>query len=68
MRTSKLFREDWIMLASVVPLLGRMAMINPVMLFGTNNVVASGLSAADIHDREIGSRLVLAGRIFYAML
>ncbi|KAI9672063.1 MAG: hypothetical protein M1831_001876 [Alyxoria varia] len=66
-RTSRLFREDWIMLASVIPLLGRMAFINPVMLFGTNNVAATGLSAEDIHDREIGSRLVLGGRIFYAM-
>ena len=63
-----MFAEDRIMAFSIVPLLIRMALVHVVLLYGTNNVVAEGLTAGQIQRRSIGSRLVLASRIFYAML
>lgn len=65
-RTEKLFREDKIMAASIIPLFIRMAFVHVILLWGTNNTTTDGLSALDIRHREIGSRLVLASRIFYA--
>jgi len=56
------------MALSMIPLLIRMALIHPVLLWGNNNVVTTGLSAEDIYHRSIGSRLVLGARIFYALL
>jgi len=67
-RNARLFREDKIMALSIIPLLIRMALIHPVLLWGNNNVVTTGLSAEDIYHRSIGSRLVLGARIFYALL
>lgn len=74
-RTERLFADDWTMALSVVPLLVRMACIHVVLLFGTNNVQPYDgdgsdfvLSPDDIHLREIGARLVLPARIFYALL
>ncbi|KAI4201906.1 MAG: hypothetical protein LQ350_002953 [Teloschistes chrysophthalmus] len=65
-RTERLFREDKIMALSMIPLLGRMALIHVVMIWGTNNATNDGLTAQDISHREIGSKLVLAARILYA--
>ena len=67
-RTEKLFMEDRIMAWSIIPLLGRMAFVHLVLRWGTNNAITTGLSAEDIHHREIGSKLVLGARIFYAAL
>ncbi|KAF2458565.1 hypothetical protein BDY21DRAFT_274924, partial [Lineolata rhizophorae] len=66
-RTERLFREDKVMALSIIPLLARMGFIHVVLIYGTNNVDASGLSLEDIEHRRLGSRLVLAGRIFYAL-
>ena len=54
-------------MAALVPLFVRMAFVHVVLLHGTNNVQANGLTDLQIQRREIGSRLVLAARIFYAM-
>jgi hypothetical protein len=54
------------MLLAIIPLLTRMGFVHVVLLYGTNNISTIGLSAKDIHRREIGSQLVLASRIFYA--
>ncbi|KAL8908688.1 MAG: hypothetical protein Q9207_000656 [Kuettlingeria erythrocarpa] len=54
------------MAASIIPLLGRMALVHLIMLWGTNNAKTDGLTALNIHHREIGSRLVLVSRILYA--
>lgn len=68
-RNERLFREDKIMAWSILPLVVRMGFIHVVLIYGTNNVDTTGLVDPDkIHRREIGSRLVLAARIFYAML
>ena len=67
-RTERLFGEDKVMAWSIIPLLGRMALVHVVMIWGTNNARTGGLSAQDIHHREIGSRLVLVSRIMYAAL
>ena len=56
------------MALSIIPLLGRMAVVHVVLLYGTNNAVATALTAEDIRRREIGSRLVLAARVMYAAL
>lgn len=55
------------MLWSIVPLMIRMAFIHPVLLWGTNNTTGLALSDQDIENRSLGSRLVLASRIFYAI-
>ncbi|KIX03430.1 uncharacterized protein Z518_06982 [Rhinocladiella mackenziei CBS 650.93] len=65
-RTERLFREDWIMFYSIIPLLIRMALVHVVLIWGTNNTHTEGLSSEEIRHREIGSKLVLASRIFYA--
>jgi hypothetical protein len=68
-RNERLFREDKIMAWSVVPLLARMACVHVVLIYGTNNVDVSDLTdPIEIRHREIGSQLVLAARVFYAML
>lgn len=68
MRNNRLFAEDRVMVLSILPLVSRMALIHVVLLWGTNNVDLSvGLSDEDIYRRSVGSRLVLAARIFYAM-
>jgi hypothetical protein len=67
-RIERLFREDKIMMASIIPLLTRMALVHVVLIWGTNNTTLKGLSEEDIRHREIGSKLVLVSRICYAML
>ena len=67
-RTEMLFKEDKIMALSLIPLLLRMGLVHLVLLWGTNNTTTAGLTSLDISHREIGSRLVLASRIMYAML
>ena len=66
-RTERLFREDKIMMWSAVPLLIRMALVHVILIWGTNNTKTAGLTPTEVHDRQIGARLVLASRIFYAM-
>jgi len=65
-RTEKLFLEDQVVLASIFLILLRMALAHVILLYGTNNVITTGLSAEDIQQREIGSRVVLVSRIIYA--
>ncbi|KAF2721686.1 hypothetical protein K431DRAFT_202406, partial [Polychaeton citri CBS 116435] len=67
-RSNVLFREDWVMMASMIPLFIRLGLIHVVLLYGTNNVqiVGETFTEDDIRHREYGSQLVLAARIFYA--
>jgi hypothetical protein len=65
-RTEKLFKEDWLAFACLIPLLIRMAFVHLVLLYGTNNMQTDGVSEDIIQQRVIGSRLVLGSRIFYA--
>lgn len=65
-RTERMFREDWIMLCSMIPLMIRMAFVHVILIWGTNNTKTRGLTETQIHHREVGSRLVLAARISYA--
>ena len=66
-RSNMLFREDWIMFAALVPLFGRMAFVHVVLLHGTNNVRSDSLTELQVQHRELGSRMVLGARIFYAL-
>ncbi len=65
-RTERLFREDWIMFCSIVPLMIRMSLVHVILIWGTNNTQTADLTPAQIRQREIGSKLVLGARIFYA--
>ncbi|KAF2690077.1 hypothetical protein K458DRAFT_290536 [Lentithecium fluviatile CBS 122367] len=67
-RNERLFREDKTMAISIIPLMARMGCIHVVLIYGTNNVDIDGLvDPVKINHREIGSKVVLAARIFYAM-
>ncbi|APA09108.1 hypothetical protein SS1G_03001 [Sclerotinia sclerotiorum 1980 UF-70] len=65
-RTEKLFKEDWLALACLIPLFCRMALVHVVLLFGTNNAIIEDFSERALYRRAIGSKLVLVSRIFYA--
>lgn len=67
-RIERFFTEDKLMMVSVVPLTVRMILVHYVLVLGTNNVKTIGLTAEQISHREMGSKLVLAARIFYAIL
>jgi hypothetical protein len=68
-RNERLFREDKIMALSVVPLMARMGFVHVVLIYGTNNANVTALEdPVKIRHREIGSQMVLAARVFYAML
>jgi hypothetical protein len=57
------------MFLSLIPLLARMGLVHVILIWGTNNVdVSKGLTDIQIHHRMVGSKLVLASRICYAML
>ncbi|KAJ5638856.1 hypothetical protein N7528_001246 [Penicillium herquei] len=66
-RIERFFPEDKVMMLSMIPLFVRMILVHYVLVYGTNNVQASGLSTEQISKREIGSKLVLAARISYAI-
>lgn len=67
-RIERFFPEDKVMMISVFPLTIRMVLVHYVLILGTNNVKTNGLTAEQISQRETGSKLVLAARIFYALL
>lgn len=68
-RNDMLFKEDKIMALSIIPLMARMAFVHVVLIYGTNNADVTGLTdPIRIQHREIGAKLVLAARIFYALL
>ena len=67
-RIERFFPEDKIMMISTIPLVIRMILVHFVLIYGTNNVQTAGLTAEEISKREVGSKLVLAARIFYAIL
>lgn len=67
-RIERFFPEDKVMMISVFPLTIRMVLVHYVLVLGTNNVQTAGLTAEQISQRETGSKLVLAARIFYAIL
>ncbi|KAI9042932.1 putative integral membrane protein Pth11-like [Aspergillus affinis] len=66
-RIERFFREDKVMMASIIPLLARMALVHVILIWGTNNTKTDGLTEVEIRHRVIGSRLVLGARIFYAI-
>lgn len=67
-RIERFFPEDKVAMISVIPLLIRMILVHFVLIYGTNNTKTAGLTPEDISKRVIGSKLVLASRIFYAIL
>jgi hypothetical protein len=52
--------------ACLIPLFTRQALVHVILLYGTNNAITTGLTDGEIQHRIIGSKLVLASRIFYA--
>ncbi len=67
-RIERFFPEDKVVMLSVIPLTIRMVLVHFVLVFGTNNTQTDGLTQDQIDKRVIGSKLVLAARIFYAIL
>ena len=67
-RIERFFPEDKVVMLSVIPLTIRMVFVHFVLVFGTNNTQTAGLTQDQIDKRVIGSKLVLAARIFYAIL
>jgi hypothetical protein len=66
-RIERFFPEDKIVMLSVIPLTIRMVLVHFVLVFGTNNTQTAGLTQDQIDKRIIGSKLVLAARISYAI-
>ncbi|OOQ90380.1 putative integral membrane protein Pth11-like [Penicillium brasilianum] len=66
-RIERFFPEDKVVMLSVIPLTIRMVLVHFVLVFGTNNTQTAGLTQDQIDKRVIGSKLVLAARIFYAI-
>lgn len=67
-RIERFFPEDKVMMISVFPLTIRMVLIHFVLIWGTNNTQLGQVTTDEIARREMGSKLVLAARIFYAIL
>jgi len=67
-RIERFFPEDKVMMISVIPLTIRMVLVHFVLIYGTNNTQTGPLTVEEISRREMGSKLVLAARIFYAIL
>jgi hypothetical protein len=55
------------MALSLIPLLARMGLVHVILMYGTNNVQGANLTPYEIYLRQIGSKLVLAARINYAL-
>jgi hypothetical protein len=58
---------------SLAPLFIRLGIIHMVLVYGTNNIDfdkinVMGMSEEEMHRRVVGSKLILASRIFYAGL
>ncbi|KAF3933965.1 hypothetical protein ABW19_dt0208149 [Dactylella cylindrospora] len=66
-RTMRLFRDDWWILLSIIPLVLRLSFAHIVLKYGTNNTQTDLLSDEDIRKREIGSGIVLAARVFFVV-
>ncbi|KAJ5161733.1 hypothetical protein N7492_007125 [Penicillium capsulatum] len=66
-RIERFFPEDKVMMLSMIPLTLRMVLVHFVLIWGTNNVQPAGLTPQELIQRQMGSKLVLAARIFYAI-
>lgn len=58
---------------SLAPLFIRLGIIHMVLVYGTNNIDfdkinVMGMSEEEMHRRVVGSKLILASRVFYAGL
>lgn len=68
-RVERFFTEDKVMMIAIIPLMIRMVLVHFVLVLGTNNTTTTtALTEKEILNRELGSKLVLAARIFYAIL
>lgn len=67
-RTLKIFNDDKWMAATAVPLMVRMGLIHAVLVLGTNNADTTGMTEEEVRKRVVGSKLVLAARVWYAVL
>ncbi|CAK7263669.1 hypothetical protein SEPCBS119000_000600 [Sporothrix epigloea] len=67
-RSERLFVEDRVVALAIIPLFLRIGCVHVVLVFGTNNVDLNTIPITEheLHQRAIGSGLVLATRIFHA--
>ncbi|KAH8151399.1 uncharacterized protein LAJ45_04602 [Morchella importuna] len=66
-RTMKIFNDDKWMAATAIPLMIRMGLIHAVLVLGTNNADTTGMTEEEVRKRTLGSKLVLAARVWYAV-
>lgn len=64
----KIFDDDKWMAATAVPLMIRMGLIHAVLILGTNNADTTGMTDEEVRKRVLGSKLVLAARVWYTVL
>jgi hypothetical protein len=62
-RAEKMFLDDRLMFLSIIPLLGRLAFLHVVLVFGTNNAITDGLSDENLNRRRIGSGLLIWAKV-----
>lgn len=68
-----MYSDDIWMGISLGPLLVRLGLIHVVLVYGTNNIDFDEVNVLEMGQREveqriIGSKMILASRIFYAGL
>lgn len=72
-RGERMYTDDTWMGISLVPLFVRLGIIHIVLIYGTNNIDfdkinVMSMSEEEINRRVVGSKLILASRVFYAGL
>lgn len=72
-RGERMYTDDTWMGISLAPLFIRLGIIHMVLVYGTNNIDfdkinVMGMSEEEMHRRVVGSKLILASRVFYAGL
>ncbi|KAH8152678.1 uncharacterized protein LAJ45_03519 [Morchella importuna] len=70
-RGERMYTDDTWMGISLAPLFIRLGIIHMVLVYGTNNIDfdkinVMGMSEEEMHRRVVGSKLILASRVFYA--
>ena len=68
-RVGKLYRDDWFMALTTLPLLAHQAFVHVVLQYGTNNTSdTESMGKAELRRRRIGSGMVLGARVMYIAL
>lgn len=69
-QSGKLFIGDYLTMGAIFCAIARLAIIDVVLVWGSNNMTAKmrathHFTSTELYQREIGSKLTLVNRIFY---